>query len=163
MRKSLFTCALLALLPVICPAQAKGSAQDEEAIKKVMRQWLESFEKRDAGLRNNLLTEGTVFFNAFGVEREGKESVSAFWKELFASGTFDQSKLTISQERIRFLEPEIAIVDRIEELTGQRATETGRVMPPRRVHLTFILTKRGAGWRVAYYRAGDLRTDSTAR
>jgi uncharacterized protein (TIGR02246 family) len=163
MREGLLLCALFTLIPTVCPAQAKGSTQDEEAIRKVMRQWLESFEKRDATLRNGLLTEGTVFINAFGVEREGRESVSAFWRELFATGTFDQSKLTIRQEKIRFLRPDLAIVDRFEDVTGQRATETGRVLPPRNVHLTFILTRTGAGWLVAYYRAGDLRTDSITR
>jgi uncharacterized protein (TIGR02246 family) len=153
----------LAALSAPAGTRGQGGQQDEEAIKKVMRQWLESFEKRDAGLRNELLTEGTVFINAFGVEREGKESVGAFWKELFASGTFDQSKLRITQEKIRFLRPDLAVVDRFEEVTGQRGIETGQTLPPRRIHLTFILAKAGGRWLVAYYRGGDLRDPATAR
>jgi uncharacterized protein (TIGR02246 family) len=163
MRKCLLLCTLLTLIPAVCPAQTTGGLREEEAVKKVLRQWLESFEKRDAGLRNDLLTEGTVFYNAFGVEREGKESVGAFWKELFVTGTFDQSKLRITQEKIRFLRPDLAVVDRFEEVTGQRGVETGQTLPPRRVHLTFILTKTGARWLVAYYRGGDLRDPATAR
>ena len=163
MRKCLLLCTLLTLLPAVCPAQTTGGPREEEAVKKVLRQWLESFEKRDAGLRNELLTEGTVFYNAFGVEREGKESVGAFWKELFATGAFDQSKLRITQEKIRFLRPDLAVVDRFEEVTGQRAIETGQTLPPRRVHLTFILAKTGARWLVDYYRGGDLRDSATAR
>jgi uncharacterized protein (TIGR02246 family) len=155
--------ALLVLLPTVCSAQPEARARDEESIKKVMRQWLDSFESRNAEIRNVLLTEDTVFINAFGVEREGKKSVSAFWKELFATGTFDQSKLTITQEKIRFLRPEVAIVDRFEEVTGQRGPETGKSLPRRRVHLTFILTKTAEGWKVAYYRAGDLRDSATGR
>ena len=157
MRKLFLLGALLVLLPTVCSAQVGGSSQDKDAIKQIMQQWLESFEKRDADLRNVLLTEDTVFINAFGVEREGKESVSAFWKELFATGTFDQSKITITQEKIRFLRPEVAIVDRFEEVTGQRDPETGKSWAPRRIHLTFVLTRSGQGWRVAYYRGGDLR------
>ena len=88
MRKCLLLCTLLTLTPAVCPAQTTGGLREEETVKKVLRQWLESFEKRDAGLRNDLLTEGTMFYNAFGVEREGKESVGAFWKELFVTGTF---------------------------------------------------------------------------
>ena len=114
-----------------------------------MRQWHESFDKRDADLRNRLLTEDTVFVNAFGVEREGKESVAAFWKELFASGTFDQSQLTVPREKIRFLRPDLAIVDRFEDITGQRGVETGKPLPPRKVHLTFVVTKTDRGWLVA--------------
>jgi uncharacterized protein (TIGR02246 family) len=155
--------ALLILLPTICATQPEARSQDEDSIKKVMRQWLDSFESRNADIRNVLLTEDTVFINAFGVQREGKKSVGAFWKELFATGTFDQSKLTITQEKIRFLRPEVAIVDRFEEVTGQRGPETGKSLPPRSVHLTFILTKTAEGWKVAYYRAGDLRDPATGR
>lgn len=163
MRKSFWLCALLALLPTVSFAQPKASRQDEDAVKKIMRQWLESFEKRNADLRNILLTEGTVFFNAFGVEREGRENVSTFWKELFASGTFDQSKVTVPKEKIRFLTADLAIVDRFEEVTGQRGIETGKTLPLRKVHLTFVLTKRDGAWLVAYYRAGDLRDPEGAR
>ena len=109
------------------------------------------------------MTEDTVFVNAFGVEREGKESVAAFWKELFASGTFDQSQLTVPREKIRFLRPDLAIVDRFEDITGQRGVETGKPLPPRKVHLTFVLTKTDRGWLVADDRAGDLRDLETAR
>jgi uncharacterized protein (TIGR02246 family) len=155
--------ALLILLPTVCSAQAEGGSEDEDSIKKVMQQWLESFERRNADVRNDLLTEDTVFINAFGVEREGKESVSAFWKELFATGTFDKSKVTITKEKIRFLRPEVAIVDRFEEVTGQRGPETGKSLAPRSVHLTFILIRKPEGWRVAYYRGGDLRDPATGR
>jgi uncharacterized protein (TIGR02246 family) len=128
-----------------------------------MRQWLESFEKRDAGLRNKLLTDDTVFYNAFGIEREGKQNVSSFWQELFASGTFDQSQVKVPKEKIRFLNADLAIVDRFEEVTGQRGVESGKPLPPRNVQLTFVLTKTDGKWLVAYYRAGDLRDPETAR
>jgi uncharacterized protein (TIGR02246 family) len=163
MRKGFCLCALLTLTPAICFAQFKASPEDEAAIKKIMRQWLESFEKRDASLRNGLLTEDTVFFNAFGFEREGKVDVSAFWKELFASGTFDQAKVTVPKEKIRFFGPDLAIVDRFEEVTGQRGVETGKALPLRKVQLTFVMMKRDGSWLVAYYRAGDLRDPETAR
>jgi len=163
MNKKLLICALLIILPVLCSAQTDVDSKDKEAIRNVMQQWLESFEKRDAELRNVLLTEDTIFINAFGVQHEGKKNVSAFWKELFATGTFDQSKLTISDEKIRFVRPDVAIVDLFEEVTGQRGPETKKVLAPRRIHLTFILRKEDKDWKVAYYRGGDLRDIETGR
>lgn len=163
MKKIFLLGALLIFIPTMCSAQREGGSQDEDAIKQVMRQWLDSFEKRDANLRNVLLSEDTVFINAFGIQREGKENVSTFWKEIFATGTFDQSKVTITEEKIRFLRPEIAVVDRFEKVTGQVGPETGKSLPPRNVHLTFILTKVGNNWLVAYYRAGDIRDLETSR
>jgi hypothetical protein len=72
-------------------------------------------------------------------------------------------QITITEEKIRFLRPEFAIVDRFEELTGQLHPETGKGLAPRRVQLTFVLTSTPKGWRVAYYRAGDLRDSATLR
>jgi uncharacterized protein (TIGR02246 family) len=161
MKKIFLVGMLLIFLPAVCLTQHGGRTQDEDAIKKIMQQWLESFEKRDANLRNVLLTEDTVFINAFGIEREGKENVSTFWKELFATGTFDQSKLIITKEKIRFLGPDVAIVDRFEKVTGQLGPETGRSLAARNIHLTFILKKTDKGWLVVYYRGGDLRDPET--
>jgi uncharacterized protein (TIGR02246 family) len=155
--------AMLALWPSICLAQSRGKPDDEAAIKKVLGKSRESVEKRDADLRAGLYTEDAVFYNAFGVEREGREEIREFWKEVFASGTFTQSAFKITKEKIRILRPDFAVVDIFEEVTGQRAPETGRELPPRSVHLTLIMTKRGKEWSVAYYHAGDLRTDSIAR
>jgi uncharacterized protein (TIGR02246 family) len=149
--------------PSICLAQVKGNPEDEAAIKKAFAKSRESVEKRDADLRAGLYTEHAVFYNAFGVEREGREAIREFWKYIFASGTFNQSTFKITKEKIRFISPDIAVVDIFEEVTGQRAPETGRELPPRSVHLTFIMTKKGKDWFFAYYRAGDLRTDSIQR
>jgi len=162
-RKNFWLGALLTLLPTVGLGLSRASPQDEEAVRKVIQQWHESFAKRDADLRNRLLTEDTVFLNAFGVEREGKESVTAFWKELFGSGTFNQSQLTVRREKIRFLRPDLGIVDRFEDVIGQRGVETGKPLPTRKVHLTFVMTKTDKGWLVAYYRAGDLRDPETVR
>jgi uncharacterized protein (TIGR02246 family) len=154
---------LLTVLPSGVPSQSKARPEDEAAIKRVIQQWHESFEKRDANARTALLTENTIFINAFGVEREGKQNVATFWKELFASGTFDQSTVVVPKENMRFLAADIAIVDRFEDVTGQRGVETGKPLPPRKVHLTFVLVKSSGRWLVAYYRAGDLRDPETAR
>lgn len=163
MKKTWWLCALLAIVPSICVAQPKATQQDEDAIGHVLKQWLESFDKRDAGLRNRLLTDDSVFYNAFGMEREGKKNVSSFWQELFASGTFDQGVMKVAKERIRFLKADVAIVDRFEEITGQRGVQTGKPLPPRKVQVTFVLIKIDGEWLVAYYRAGDLRDLQTAR
>ncbi len=155
--------ALLVLLPSICLAQGKGKPADEAAIRQVLAKSRESVEKRDADLRAGLYTEDAVFYNAFGVEREGREAIRELWGQIFASGTFNQSTFEITKERIRFLSPDVAVVDIFEEVTGQRAPETGRELPARSVQLTLIMMKKENEWFIAYYRAGDVRTDSIAR
>lgn len=163
MTKAFCFCVITILPPALCLTQSKTTPPEQDAIQAVIRSWTESFEKRDANLRNNLLTDDTVFFNAFGVERVGRQEVATFWTELFATGTFDHAKVVIPKETIKFLRPDLAIVDRFEEVTDQRGVETGKPLPPRKVHLTFVVAKEGGRWLVAYYRAGDLRDPETAR
>lgn len=142
------------------PAAAQG---DEATIKKTLGRLRETVEKRDADLRAGLFAEDAVFYNAYGVEREGREAIREFWKYLFATGTFSRSEFKITKERIRFVRPDVAVVDIFEEVTGQHAPETGREPPPRSVQLTPVMTKKGGEWLVAHYRAGDIRTDSITR
>jgi hypothetical protein len=64
--------------------------------------------------------------------------------------------------RVKFLTPDVALVDRFEEAPGQRGTESKRLLPPRRIHLILIMKRSGDGWLMAYYSAADLRDLSTA-
>ena len=44
---------------------------------------------------------------------------------------FSQSAFKITKEKVRFLRPEVAVVDISEEVMVQRGPETGRELPPR--------------------------------
>jgi SnoaL-like domain len=92
MRRLLLAATALGLLTTLAAAQARDSAQDEAALRKVVDGLNESFQKRDAKLRARLFTEDGVFINAFGVQREGRAAIEQFWKELFATGTFNQTE-----------------------------------------------------------------------
>jgi uncharacterized protein (TIGR02246 family) len=154
---------VITLLAPLAAAQVRDTAKDEEAIKKVVDGINQSFERRDAKLRASLFTEDGVFINAFGVQREGRAAIEQFWKELFATGTFNQTEVKITEMKVRFLTPDVAVVDRFEEATGQRGTETKRLLPPRRIHLTLVMRRAGEGWLMVYYSAADLRDLSTVR
>jgi uncharacterized protein (TIGR02246 family) len=163
MKRVLLAAMAIGLLTTFTAAQPRDSARDEDAIKRVIEDLNESFQKRDAKLRASLFTEDGIFINAFGVQRECRASIEQFWKDLFATGTFNQTEVKIAEMKIRFLNPDVAIVDRFEEATGQRGIETKRLLPPRRIHLTLIMKRTGDKWLMAYYSAADLRDLSTAR
>jgi uncharacterized protein (TIGR02246 family) len=163
MKRFLLAATTVILLTTVAAAQVRDTAKDEEAIRKLIEGLNESFQKRDAKLRASLFTEDGVFINAFGLQREGRAAIEQFWTELFAIGTFNQTEVKITQLKVRFLTPDVAIVDRFEEATGQRGMETQRLLPPRRIHLTLIMKRSGDRWLMAYYSAADLRELSTAR
>jgi uncharacterized protein (TIGR02246 family) len=163
MKRFLLAATTVILLTTVAAAQVRDTAKDEEAIRKLIEGLNESFQKRDAKLRASLFTEDGVFINAFGLQREGRAAIEQFWTELFAIGTFNQTEVKITQLKVRFLTPDVAIVDRFEEATGQRGMETQRLLPPRWIHLTLIMKRSGDRWLMAYYSAADLRELSTAR
>ena len=134
-------------------AQQKEPSSPEELISR--------FEStggaRDAAGRTALFTHDAVVINAFGNRVEGAEAVAAFWKELYASGTFDQSKSERISLRRRELAPGLLLVDYAERMTAQRGPNSGRKLPLRTIHITLILRRASGGWRIAYYQAGDVR------
>ncbi|HET8670639.1 MAG TPA: SgcJ/EcaC family oxidoreductase [Candidatus Saccharimonadales bacterium] len=146
MKRLILAATAITLLTSQVTAQERNIAKDEAAIKKLIDGLNESFQKRDAKLRASLFTADGVFINAFGVQKEGKAAIEQFWKELFATGTFNQTEVKITDLRIKFLTPDVALVDRFEEATGQRGTESGRLLPARRIHLTLIMKRSGDGW-----------------
>lgn len=137
----------------IVAQQQKQSPSPEELISR----FESTGSARDAAGRTALFTRDAVVINAFGNRVEGAEAVAAFWKELYASGTFDQSKSEQISLRRRELAPGLLLMDYVERLTGQRGPNSGRELPPRIVHITLILRRASGGWRLAYYRAGDVR------
>jgi uncharacterized protein (TIGR02246 family) len=129
MKRLLLDATAASLLTTLAAAQARDPAQDEAAIRKVVDGLNVSFQKRDAKLRASLFTEDGVSINAFGVQREGRAAIEQFWKELFATGTFNQTELKITEMKVRFLTRDVAVVDRFEEATGQRGSRRGGRSP----------------------------------
>jgi uncharacterized protein (TIGR02246 family) len=142
-------------------AQVLDSA-DARAVAQLMAAFDETGSGRGAEAgrkRAALFSDSAVFINAFGIRREGKDSIGAFWMLIYTSGTFASSTIERLDRQQRVLGPGLILVDHVERITGQRDPATGREMPPRTAHLTLLLRRQSPGdWRIAYYRAGDVRT-----
>ena len=152
----------------LCAAGQSLSGQaptlDSAAAQKVA-QLLASFDETGSGRgaaaaeqRAALFSDNAIVVNAFGLRVEGRDSLSAFWKRLYGSGTFGSSRVEPVDREQRILARGLVLVDHVERITGQRALETGRELPPRTIHITLLLQRQAAGdWRIVYYRAGDVR------
>jgi uncharacterized protein (TIGR02246 family) len=150
------------LSPRVLGAQAP--ALDSASAQAVVR-LLSDFDETGSGRgtvlaerRAALFSDDAVFVNAFGARVEGRDSVHAFWKQLYTSGSFGSSKVERLDRQQRVLAPDFVLVDHVERITGQRVPESGREMPPRTAHITLLLRRQeGGDWSIVYYRAGDVR------
>lgn len=145
------------LIVLLCmPVAAKGQSPAEQALSVVHR-YHETFSRGDADARASLFAEDAAWFNAFGARRDGREAILQVWRDLFSSGTFGEAEIEILGTSTYDISPTIVVVDQVEKLTGQRTPTSKRELPPRFVHLTFIVEQHQGQWLITYYRAGDLR------
>ncbi len=145
--------ALMASCGDVVAQQPSESPSPEQLISRLEA----TARSRDAAGRTALFTDDAVVINAFGNRMEGADAVAAFWKELYSSGTFDQSKSERLDLRRKEIAPGLLLVDYVERVTGQVGPNSGRELPPRTIHITLVLRQKSGRWRIAYYRAGDVR------
>lgn len=136
---------------------AAQQPEQSQSLEELIARFESTGSARDAAGRTGLFTHDAVVINAFGNRVEGTQAIAAFWKELYASGTFDQSKSEHISLQRRELAPSVLLFDYVEQVTGQRGPNSGRELPPRTIHITLIVKRALGGWRIAYYRAGDVR------
>ena len=152
----------LALAPGLLTAQAPAA---DSAVAKGVAQLLAKFDETGSGRgavmaerRAALFSDNGVVVNAFGFRVEGRDSLQAFWKLIYTSGSFANSKIERLDRQQRVLAPDLVLVDHVERITGQRVPDSARELPPRTAHITLLLQRQRAGdWRIVYYRAGDVR------
>ncbi len=132
-RATTFLSLLLAI-----PAVASSQSPAEQALSVVER-YHATFARGDADARAALFAEDAIWFNAFGGRQDGREAIHQVWRELFSSGTFRQADIEILGTSTYELSPTLVVVDQVEKLAGQRTPSSQRELPPRFVHLTFIV------------------------
>jgi uncharacterized protein (TIGR02246 family) len=112
---------------------------------------------RNSHAERTVYAPDAVWINAFGRRREGPDSIEAFLSLLYADSGYADSRL-VRQEapEVRFIRPDVAVVHEYHEREGQRLAD-GSVIPVRRVHTTFVLSKETDRWLVRYQFIGDER------
>jgi uncharacterized protein (TIGR02246 family) len=101
------------------------------------------------------------FTNVFGLTQKGRAAIEAAHDAIFKT-MFKDSRLALAETRIRFLRPDIAVVDAHWTMTGARDPE-GRPWPARHGLLNQIAA-RGAGvWSIAVSHNMDVPAPDVAR
>ena len=123
---------LLSLLPL--------NFNDEREIRALVARYVEAREKIDPAAVESLFTAEADQLVSSGEWRRGR---AALVSGTMASSRRNSGHRSITIETIRFLTPEIAIVDGRYELAGTNGTET------RKMWSTLIVQRNGSEWRIA--------------
>ncbi|MGI8785128.1 MAG: YybH family protein [Acidobacteriota bacterium] len=157
MRPRKFLPLMMFLITTIpCSAQTvSGSAKDEAAIREVLTQFEQAFEKRDARIYAMNFAEDADWENAFGSREKGRVNIEKRLTGVYQM--FQQANQTIKEIRIRFVTPGVAVADVDREIAGQVSAAGDRNLPPRRVRTTHVFRKEKGKWQVVVFRVTDLR------
>jgi uncharacterized protein (TIGR02246 family) len=135
---------LLALLTVVPSApQAPGPANDEGAVREIVKRYVDARERRDPQAIEALFTEDADQLTSSGAWRRGRGEVV---KGTLASSQQTGGTRTITIETVRFPAPGVALADGRYEISGLAGGAT------RRMWTSFVLTGSEGGWRIAAIR-----------
>jgi uncharacterized protein (TIGR02246 family) len=154
MRRLVLGIAVTTLLTFLGGAQAMDNHQDEQAIRKVVADFTEAWNKHDAHAFSMVFSEDADFTNVVGKGTKGRAEIEKFHAPGFAT-SFKNSHLESDGIRIRFIKPDVAAVDVVWEMTGAMGAD-GKPRPLRKGLLNVIMTKDNNSWLITVMHNMDL-------
>ena len=147
------------------PRQADGSAnpaENEKAIKQLLNSSVDAWNQHDAKAFSMVFAEDADFTNVVGMSAHGRLEIEKFHAPLFAT-RFKDTKLKITETKVRFITPEVAAVDARWEMTGAKRPD-GREIPLRKGLLNFTITGSSSDqWLIAVMHNMDLPSQEPNR
>jgi uncharacterized protein (TIGR02246 family) len=139
----------------ILPArgQTKSTDGDSVAIRQVVADFVDAFNRHDAHAWASPFAEDGDFTNVTGLYLHGRKDFEARFTELFAS-RLKTAHRTATVRHIRFITPDIAAVDAEWELVGSKAAD-GSENPVRKGLFHFVMTRQNGHWTFAVFEESE--------
>jgi uncharacterized protein (TIGR02246 family) len=134
-------CAFVSISAMMCAAATKGTPEDESAIRKVLAETTAAFNQHKPDLNGEATTEDFDVVNPPGTYSSGRPDL----RDAF-SGPFRNARVVAAVDRIRFIRPDVVLVDGTFEVTG---TE---IKPAPKGLRTFVLVKENGRWAITALR-----------
>lgn len=133
---------LLVMTLTVLPADMPPSSADDQAVRDVVAQYMKARNEKNAEAARRLFTPDADQLVSTGEWRKGLDGMI---RGMMASSQKELAKSSITVESIRFIEPDVAIVDGRYRTTSVNGTA-------RNMWTTLILKRSGREWRIAAIR-----------
>jgi uncharacterized protein (TIGR02246 family) len=159
---------LTVFLSVMSVSPALATAQDaaaEGAIRRIIAEQAAAWDKGDGASYAQRVAPGVSFTNLFGMVMYGKDAFVSRHQQIlttFYKGT--SKKHTVG--KIRFVTPDVAIVDIDNEVHGVKAMPAGIAVPKDgivKTQLMEVFVRRNGEWWVEAYHNVDTKPATPAR
>lgn len=151
MREVLVATFLLGTLGVF-GMETNDNANDRAAIQKVLDTHGSAWTKGDAVTAASVMTEDADWVSGGGDVYEGRAAIEAAHRQWLSGGAKGTRHAHPGTPKIRFIRPDVAIVDGDSYMGGLR-DENGKEMPPSFSRYTAVLVKNGGSWKVTAFRS----------
>ena len=151
--------ALLLIVTLLSSPAAAQSSADETVIRNIIAEQAIAWTAGDAAGYTSRVAPEVSFTNLFGMVMYGKPAFDARHKEILAT-FFKGTTKKHAIRKLRFVTPDVAIVDIDNEVQGVKAMPAGVVIPPDGIlksQLMQVLVRRGGQWWVEAYHNVDTK------
>jgi uncharacterized protein (TIGR02246 family) len=147
------------MLLLIAPNQTFAQADAVDELKEFVEQYEESWQSHDPEQLGRFFAEDSDMIVGIQPRVVGRDAISEWWGRYFSR--LDRGRLlTISIESIKFLDPNVALIN-VETTTGGNHSVTGQILESRKARGTWVVTRSGSDWQISALRAhsplGELR------
>ena len=143
------TALLAATLTWAAPCLAHGTPEDEQAIRQVIVEMTEGFNKHDARASTRMYTPDADLITVRGERFRGTTEFEKGLASIFTTRAREASHRTLNVS-VRFVRPDVALAHVTNELSGLIAPDGGRPPPHQELSLR-VFVKEGGEWRVAAF------------
>ena len=146
------TCVLLFASLVFARCyRASPMASEENAIRTLISRWVKSYQDLDAKRLAALETPNVEIVDRFGELHlpAGQNENEKLWSDAFEIVSRNTPPPTVTIDRIRFLRPDVAVVQVSWQFAEGILLVDASRMPPFSQVDTYVLTKSQTGWLVA--------------
>lgn len=146
-RFALWWLCLLFAVPALAADAPPSAADSETAIRRAIANWDAGWRNFDADIISRDYADDADWTNAFGVPRKGREEIKAYLAKGLASPQWRSRLSTPSTVAIRFVRPDIALVQSSRQTTGQK-TASGQEYPVRKTHDLRVFAWQKGRWEI---------------
>jgi uncharacterized protein (TIGR02246 family) len=150
MRPIIFFINLLALLSTSLSQVSAKEAAERAAIQAVLDAHGNAWTKGDAAAATEILTEDADWVGASGIVLHGRQQIRAAHEQWLKEAK--GSRHSHPGTSIRFLRPDVALVDGDSYMAGLRDAK-GKEMPAEVNRYSAIFVKQGGRWLVTAFRS----------
>jgi uncharacterized protein (TIGR02246 family) len=149
MNQHLLRVACLLLVGFVCPGEAIAQEADAVAIRALQVRQADAWNRHDAAAYSDLFTHDGDVVNVLGWWWQGRAEIKGKLVEAFAY-VFKESKLTITDVHVRFLDAKTAVAHVRWTMEGAKAPP-GTPNPPSAGIQLQVLRKDGDLWQIASF------------